>query len=317
MIWRVGLPLGALGTLLLGGWIAWQNPERQSLDDAARRGSDMQFVTLSEGQTAYRREGPRSTPTVVLVHGYSTPSTLWDETVPALNQAGYGTLRYDLYGRGWSDRPSGPYDLARFTRQLGDLLNALAIEPPVHLVGLSMGGLVVSDWTARHPQAVDRLVLIAPFNTAVRARPLEWPVVGELLAHSFYFPRQRSMQNANFVDPVHFERYAAGFDAQLPYRGFRRAMLSTLRHVIRHDPLPVYEALGQQGRPVTLIWGEQDTVVPLFQADRLLETLGPGTRLKRIPGAGHLPQGDQPALTHRALLEALGSAPPQGGGGDS
>jgi pimeloyl-ACP methyl ester carboxylesterase len=305
MAWRIMLLLLLLAAAGLGAWIWQQNPERLTLNDAARAGSGMQFVALPEGLTAYRREGPAAAPLVILVHGYSTPSTLWDDTVPALNRAGYATLRYDLYGRGWSDRPEGDYDLARFTRQLGDLLAALEIDGPVHLVGLSMGGLIASAWTARHPASVDRLVLIAPFNTPVRVRPLEWPLIGELLAHSLYFPRQRAMQKANFIDPVHFERYAAGFETQLAYRGFRRAIHSTLRHLIRHDPLPVYQALGRQQRAVALIWGEQDQVVPLSQADRVLAALGPGATLHRIAGAGHLPQADRPEQTHAALIEAL------------
>lgn len=305
MAWRITLLLLLLTAAGLGGWILYQNPERQTLDDAARAGSDMQFVALPDGMTAYRREGPNAAPTVVLIHGYSTPSSLWDDTVLVLNQAGYGTLRFDLYGRGWSDRPQGVYDLDRFSRQLGDLLTALEIPPPVHLVGLSMGGLIASAWTAEHPAAVDRLVLIAPFNTPVRVRPLEWPLIGELLANSLYFPRQLEMQKANFVDPVHFERYAPGFESQLAYRGFRRAIHATLRQLIRHDPLPIYQSLGRQQRPVDLIWGEQDQVVPLTQADRVLAALGSSAMLRRIPGAGHLPQADQADETHAALLDAL------------
>jgi pimeloyl-ACP methyl ester carboxylesterase len=308
MAWRATLLGLALASAALTGWIWLQNPERQTLDDRARAGSGMAFVSLPEGVTAYRWEGPVDGATVILVHGYSTPSTLWDDTVPALHRAGYRTLRYDLYGRGWSDRPQGKYDLARFRRQLGDLRTALDLQGPAHLVGLSMGGLIAADWTVQRPETVDRLVLIAPFNTPVRVRALEWPLIGELLAHAAYFPRQREMQKANFVDPVHFERYAPGFETQLAYRGFRRAIHATLRQLIRHDPLPVYQALGRQPRPVDLIWGEQDQVVPLSQSGRVLRALGPGARMHRIPGAGHLPQADRPEATHAALIEALSAA---------
>ena len=42
---------------------------------------------------------------VVLIHGFSVPYFIWDPTFEALHAAGMNPLRYDLYGRGYSDRP--------------------------------------------------------------------------------------------------------------------------------------------------------------------------------------------------------------------
>lgn len=303
MRWLLALLLALVAAA--GAYVWLQNPERRELDAETRAGASMHFVGLSEGVTAYRLEGPETGPLVVLVHGFSTPSYLWDGTVEALNAAGFRSLRFDLYGRGLSDRPPGDYTLARFTRQLDELLDQLAPEETVHLVGLSMGGLIVSDFTARQPERVGALALIAPFNTPRREPLLEAPVLGDVLAQFLYFPRQVAMQRANFADPALFERYRPGFEAQLPYKGFRRAILSTFRHVITQDPLPVYQALGRQRRPVLLIWGEADAVVPIAQAPRLTTALGPGAELVRIPGAGHLPQAEAPQAVHGALIAHL------------
>lgn len=299
-----------LATLLIalagaGGWVWWTNPEDRVLDSTSRLASPQSFIGLSEGVTGYRLEGPETAPLVVLVHGFSTPSYLWDETVRALNASGLRTLRYDLYGRGYSDRPLGRYDLPRFTRQLNELLSALEIQQPVHLVGLSMGGLIVSQFAADHPEQVDRIALIAPFNTAVRIPLLMWPGIGDVLAQIVYFPRQVAMQKANFADPAQFERHVPGFVEQLPYKGFRRAILSTLRHLIAVDPLPTYQRLGQQRRPVLLIWGDQDAVVPAAQAPRVRTALGVNAKLVPVAGAGHLPQADAPGVVHSALIAHL------------
>lgn len=58
-----------------------------------------EFAKLSDGTVAYELTGPESGELVVLVHGVSGPMMVWDKTVPALNAAGFRTLRFDLYGR--------------------------------------------------------------------------------------------------------------------------------------------------------------------------------------------------------------------------
>ena len=74
---------------ILGAWTWWQNPERVPLDDAARAQAPMSFVTLPDGITAFRLEGRESGPLVVLIHGYSYPSSLWSNTAAALQAAGF------------------------------------------------------------------------------------------------------------------------------------------------------------------------------------------------------------------------------------
>ena len=59
------------------------------------------------------------------VHGFSVPYYLWDPVVTALTGAGFQTLRYDLFGRGFSDRPNVSYNADLYDHQLTDLLNGL------------------------------------------------------------------------------------------------------------------------------------------------------------------------------------------------
>src|SRR5690348_16826332 len=87
-----------------------RNPEKRTLDDAARRTAPGKFVRLSDGMTHYELSGPDSGTTVILVHGFSVPLYIWDSTAAALSSKGYRVLRYDEYGRGWSDRPNATYN---------------------------------------------------------------------------------------------------------------------------------------------------------------------------------------------------------------
>lgn len=301
---RVGLMLLAL-LAAVGGWAWWQNPERLALNAQTRAQAPMSFVQLSDGITAFRLEGRERGPLVVMVHGYSYPSSLWSGTAAALQAAGFRTLRYDLYGRGWSDRPPGRYDLERFTRQLAELHSTLAPDQPVQLVGLSMGGLIAAAYAEAHPEQVARLVLMAPYNSAREIGPLRWPLVGEVLAHTLYFPAQLRLQDRSFHDTTLAAAYRPGFTEQRVYEGYRRALLSTLRNLIPRDPRPHYAALGQQDLPTLLLWGRHDTVVPASEAASVLPLLGARAKLQWIENAGHLPQLEQPGPTHEALLRFL------------
>src|SRR5512135_3114691 len=114
--------------------------ETETLDDAARAALPGQFVALPDGIVHYELAGPPGGPVVVLVPGISVPYTTWDANFPALANAGLRVLRFDLYGRGYSDRPDVAYDADLFDRQIANLLSALGLGDPLNLVGLSMGG---------------------------------------------------------------------------------------------------------------------------------------------------------------------------------
>ena len=64
-------------------------------------------------------------------------------------RSGFRTLRFDHFGRGWSDRPSGKYDVDFYDRALIELLDHVGVDEPFGLAGLSMGGPIVAEFTAR------------------------------------------------------------------------------------------------------------------------------------------------------------------------
>src|SRR5512143_4045949 len=141
--------------------------ETRDLDDAARAHAGGSFIRLPLGCTHYELAGPQRQRPVVLIHGFSVPYFVWDGTFAALLAAGHRPLRYDLLGRGYSDRPRVRYDLGLFVRQLAQLLDGLQIEE-VDLVGLSMGGAIATGFTVQFPTRVRRLVLIDPIATEPR-----------------------------------------------------------------------------------------------------------------------------------------------------
>ena len=149
--------------------------ETRAMDAKARAGTSGEYIELSDGIVHYELAGPEAAPTVVFVCGLSTPYFIWDFTVPALTAAGYRTLRYDLYGRGFSDRPTAVrYDADLFDRQLLELIERLKLRTPLTLAGVSMGGAISVIFAERHPERVNGLILVDPAGF-----PLPLPLDGE------------------------------------------------------------------------------------------------------------------------------------------
>ena len=149
------------------------------------------FVELSDGKTHYQIAGPNTGRTVVLIHGIAVPCGIWDTTTNDLVTAGFKVLRYDLYGRGRSDRPKVRYDHLLFDRQLSELLAKLEIDTPVDLVGLSLGALISLVFTDRHPEKVRKICLIDPVGFGLilpfEAKLVRLPILGEFIMRMFRF----------------------------------------------------------------------------------------------------------------------------------
>lgn len=305
----LGIAVGVLAGLiaLLVGAYLLMDREKIILSPANRAGLSGQFITLPGGVTHYQLTGPADGPLVVLVHGFSVASYTWDRTVPALADAGFRVLTYDLYGRGYSDRPSGPYDLNLFTTQLDDLLTALQIDKPVDVIGLSMGGYITADFTARHPERVRRVALLAPQSTSMGSDPrtnlATLPGLGEYLFTVYLGPFYMSDSSGEFESSHDSTAWRDRYLEMMNYAGFRNALLSTLR-TMTGDPYEAYRALGQLDRPVLLLWGEDDDTSPAANAPRVMEAV-PQAELHLIPGARHAFAYEFPEVVNPLLVAFL------------
>ncbi|MCK6549796.1 alpha/beta fold hydrolase, partial [Myxococcota bacterium] len=188
----------------------------------------MQRIELEHGTTAFDLAGPEDGRAIVLVHGLMTPSFVWDATSPHLARR-HRVLRYDLLGRGASDRPQLDYGVEVYVAQLDDLVTRLLPGRRVTLVAYSWGAGFASSWAARSAARVEQLVLVAPGGlggsasldvlAALGPAVVRWPaLVRRLLA--------RDLERC-FVDPRSQRAYFERFFEQLARPGFERAFVST------------------------------------------------------------------------------------------
>jgi pimeloyl-ACP methyl ester carboxylesterase len=97
-------------------------------------------------------------PVVLLSHGYSATSQMWQDQLPAL--AGCRTILWDMRGHGRSDSPDDPtlYSLALTVGDMAALLDVVGVQKAV-VAGLSLGGYMSLAFHAVFPQRVCALML--------------------------------------------------------------------------------------------------------------------------------------------------------------
>ncbi len=283
--------------------------ETWELDNEARRLTDGSFIQLPGGVTHYELGNPGGDPTVVLVHGFSVPYYIYDPTFEFLTRNGFQVLRYDLFGRGFSDRPNVQYDLDLFVNQLADLLDALGLTGPVSLAGLSMGGPITATFTTRHPGLVEKLVLIDPAGArnlyfSPLLKVVTAPGIGETLLNLAGNGGIIKTIASDIFDKRLVEHFVERYMVQVQYKGFRNAILSTVRNQVIGPCIHTYRQVGSLNKPTLLLWGRHDTTVPLRHSDDLRAAI-PGAAFHIIENCSHIPHYENPEETNAILLPFL------------
>ena len=178
----------------------------------------------------------------------------------ALRAAGFRVLRYDMYGRGYSDRPDVDYTLDLLDRQLVGLLDSLQLRDPIDLVGLSMGGAVVANFANQHTARMRTLTFVDPVRPAVDARLRCCCACRGSERTSFKPPRCLSWPTARRAISCTPSASPIGpiVRTQMRFRGFGRAMRSTTLANTKLDIDSMYRRTGQLTVPTLLIWGSED-----------------------------------------------------------
>lgn len=282
------------------------------LDARVREKLPGKTAWLSDGVTYYELGGPPRGKPVVLIPGFSVPNYIWDPTFAALAAAGFCVLRYDLFGRGYSDRPYMRYDKALFVRQLAELMDAGNFAE-ADLVSLSMGGVIAAEFTYRFPKRVRKLVFIDPvgfdLDLPATVKLLYLPVLGEVILGALGRFGAGSLPEAMLADfyhptPEEVAAFSSRYLEQMKYHGFKRAILSSLRCGMLEKDLDLFRRVADIEKPVLLIWGREDRTVP-FRHSQTFLGLVPKAEFYAIEQAGHVPHFERPEEVNPLLIRFL------------
>lgn len=282
--------------------------EDRTLDATTRAEAPGKFVQLADGATHYQVAGPQDRPVVVFAAGFSVPYYIWDPLFKTVADSGFRAIRYDYYGRGWSDRPNTDYNQALYVRQLAGLLDSLDVKGPVHLAGLSYGGAVVSGFADRYPDRVRSIIYVdatlpAPTAASPRARSVfgwhRYMVLGggaERLATG---------QMDDFLRPENYPDWVDRYRVTQKFRGTRAALRrSQLGIAAGPDQRPMLTRIAERKTPVLILWGREDMIVSAEETESLRLAL-PHSTFVTVDSAGHLPHIEQAAVVAREVLAFL------------
>jgi pimeloyl-ACP methyl ester carboxylesterase len=172
-----------------------------------------------------------------------------------------------------------------------------------------MGGPITASFTAQLPERVRRLVLVDPSG----ARPIALspilkaalvPGIGELALGLFGGESLVKGMASDFFDPEHVARFQDKYRVQMMYRGFKRAILSSMRNGMLGSFQEAYQRVGGQGMPVLIFWGRNDATVPFDHSRQILEAI-PRAELHVVENCGHIPHYERPDLVNSILIEFL------------
>ena len=282
---------------------------RIPVDEEMRQEATGHFANLPSGVTHYQWHGPKAGPVAVCVHGLTTPSYVWGALVQGLNTMGYRVLTYDLFGRGLSDRAKGPQDAEFYNRQLEELLQDQGVDGGIMLLGYSMGGAIVTSFGAKHPEMLERLILLAPAGLGIKPSKIQLfitktPFIGDwiMLVLGGWFLRKDLDIEAKIPSaiPDIYDRQRA--DTYV--RGFLPAVLSSQRNFVIGGLDADHRKLAKSGVPMAAIWGESDAVISLSGLGKLTE-LNHNARQTMIPNAPHSLPYTYPKEVIKAIQEFL------------
>ncbi len=191
-----------------------------------------------------------------------------------------------------------------FDRQLYELLDAVGFTAPVNLTGLSMGGAIAVGFTAMHPERVRTLALLAPAGFPLPASRAAWvlrvPGLGEWLFDHLTERLIVAGLAKDFYVRDNLQAFEDRYRVQMRYPGFKRALLSTLRHGPISTLAEAYRVVGKHTCPVLLIWGRDDQTVPFALSDKVRAAI-PRAEFHPIDHAGHIVHYERPEVVNEVL----------------
>lgn len=279
--------------------------EQQELNEEARHAAPGKFVTLTDGVTHYVEAGPAEGTPLVLIHGGGVCGMeVWQRNIGYLSENGYRVLAYDLYGRGYSDRPKTAYTPELLNRQLHELLKAVHFPDSFHIVSMSMGSLIALEYASQQPEMIKSLVLIDPAASG-DYRPsklLKMPVISSLLMTFYWYPRAVESQRKEFVDQELFEKYAERLAYFMEFEGYKYVNHSTWLNTLTLNRVDHLKKLPPN--KVLLIYGKED---PFFKPSTLdkYKTPYPTLAIHPVEKAGHMPHFEKPEEVNSVIAGFL------------
>ena len=236
-----------------------------------------------------------SGPPLILTHGYSSTSEMWQGQVEALAKQ-HKLVLWDMRGHGRSDYPAdaGAYSEALTIADIAALLDAIGADAAI-VGGLSLGGYISLAFYRAHPERVRALLIIdtGPGFRKDDARDA-WNKRALDTAERFEREGLAVLKSASRERSIVSHRDASG-------------LVRAARGMLTQRDARVIEVLPEIKVPALIVVGADDA--PFLAASDYMAAKIPGARKVVIPAAGHAVNIDQPQAFIDAVLPFLDGLP--------
>ncbi len=222
---------------------------------------------------------------LLLITGLGYAIWSWQRQIPAWSRR-FRVVAIENRGTGRSPKPPGPYSIEQMADDAAEMLDGRR----AHVAGFSMGGYITQTLALRHPDLVDRLVLVCTATGGPKhvPTPIGTIALWESLAHAPPAEFARASMPLSFrpgwtdEHPEEFERLLADrLEHPTPPECWRAQYDACWDFVGRVTPVEEIAA------PTLVAHGDADRIVPYENGVELAGRI-PGAELVTFTGAGHL-----------------------------
>ena len=270
------------------------------------------FAMVEGHRIAYLDEGVGQP--LILLHGIPTSSLLWRDVIPELAQS-RRVIAPDMLNYGRSDKPArADVSIAAQARILAGLLDALGLAR-VDLAAHDIGGGVAQIVAARHPERLNRLILLSAICFDSWPIP-EFEPLQEEGAEAGMSVEDFAQMLCDFLPQGVASTNGLSSEATeimlRPWSGEagKAALFRNFRRLNPEYTMAVARELETLDLPTLVLWGDKDPFQKPAYAQRLADAI-PGARLEWIEGAAHWIMEEQPGEV-AARIAAFLTAPNPG-----
>lgn len=251
---------------------------------------------------------------VVLVSGFSGTKEGWIAQIGALSER-FNVITFDNRSSGKSDHPDEPITMQMFANDLKGLMDFLQIER-AHLIGQSLGGMILQQFTLTFPKLVNKLVLMNTSYSAQWIYDILIKTTSENLNKSRETPEEAFWELSNFLYHQKFRRQMKENPKKKFYNLFSAEDLIKIdidNQVSAQDLINQahsllnfnsFSKLNKIKNPVLLIAASNDVLTPLSFMKEMNEII-PNSILKVIHKAGHMVNISNAPEVNKLILEFL------------
>lgn len=278
--------------------------------------SGSQFKIINGKKLHFRVEG--NGPALLMIPGTLDTLHTYDAVVPLLKD-NFTLIRVDVPGLGFSEalQWNELFFLDQINESLHELITQLGYQE-YNIIGNSLGGLLAWTHALKYPNNTNKIILLDP---AAYEQKIPWfldvsnPLVEVFLTlFSGVLPLKQSLKMLSVIDKGivgpnnnHYfisnqiERITEIFQTEVNVSSY----LEFLKLYVSYEFIDSYYIKDLKEKDVLLIFGANDTVVPVYEQLPLWNNDLPNINTFLIPGGGHVPHWERPELVAQKVLEFI------------